>query len=75
MNEAEVDMESVDITIETARANYADVKPEVKVPALVDEDMCYFIMTELEQPLWTIGKQRFLMPEAFRHEVMFETAA
>ncbi|MFT6433206.1 MAG: glutathione S-transferase [Candidatus Azotimanducaceae bacterium] len=29
---------------------------------------------ELEQPLWTIGKHRFAIPEKYRHEVMFDTA-
>ena len=38
------------------------------------DDICYFVMTELEQPLWTIGKHRFALPEEYRHEVMFETA-
>lgn len=110
LNEADVGFEYVDITAETAPANYADLNPQGKVPALVDEDMCltesaaivnyvgmlveesnfipaslklrarydemsYFVMTELEQPLWTIGKHRFAIPEEFRHAVMFETAA
>ena len=26
-----------------------------------------FIVTELEQPLWTIGKHKFALPEAYRH--------
>ena len=39
------------------------------------DDICYFVMTELEQPLWTIGKHRFALPEEHRHEAMFSTAA
>lgn len=49
------------------------VPTDVERRAQYDE-MCYFVMTELEQPLWTIGKHRFALPEEFRHEVMFETA-
>ncbi|MCL2915852.1 glutathione S-transferase family protein [Shewanella corallii] len=26
-----------------------------------------FIVTELEQPLWTMGKHKFALPEAYRH--------
>lgn len=38
------------------------------------DDMCYFIMTDFEQPLWTIGKHRFALPEEHRREVVLETA-
>lgn len=30
------------------------------------DEMCYFILTELEQPLWSNGKHRFAIPEEFR---------
>ncbi|MCE9680574.1 glutathione S-transferase family protein [Shewanella sp. AS1] len=33
-----------------------------------------FIITELEQPLWTMGKHRFALPESQRQEVMLEVA-
>ncbi|MDB2386452.1 glutathione S-transferase family protein [Shewanella sp.] len=33
-----------------------------------------FITGELEQPLWTIGKHRFAIPEALRLEAMFAVA-
>ncbi|MCG9697743.1 glutathione S-transferase family protein [Shewanella sp. Isolate11] len=33
-----------------------------------------FIITELEQPLWTMGKHRFALPEAQRQEVMLSVA-
>jgi glutathione S-transferase len=38
------------------------------------DDMCYFVMTEFEQPLWSIGKHRFAIPEEYRIEDMFKTA-
>jgi glutathione S-transferase len=49
------------------------IPADVAVRAQYD-DICYFVMTELEQPLWTIGKHRFALPEEYRHEVMFDTA-
>lgn len=30
------------------------------------DQMCYFIVTELEQPLWSKGKHKFALPEAYR---------
>ncbi len=33
-----------------------------------------FIITELEQPLWTIGKHKFALPEELRQESMFAVA-
>lgn len=39
------------------------------------DNLCYFIMTDLEQPLWTIGKHMRLLPEAQRHEPVLKTAA
>ncbi len=33
-----------------------------------------FIISELEQPLWTIGKHKFALPEALRQLGMFEVA-
>ncbi|MEI6858494.1 MAG: glutathione S-transferase family protein [Shewanella sp.] len=33
-----------------------------------------FIITELEQPLWTIGKHKFALPEEIRQESMFAVA-
>ncbi|MEM8593326.1 MAG: glutathione S-transferase family protein, partial [Pseudomonadota bacterium] len=45
----------------------AQLIPEdgTKARARYDE-MCYFIMTELEQPLWTAGKHKFALPEEVR---------
>lgn len=62
------------ITESTAILNYlANKTPEAKlIPvdgsaerAKYDE-ICSFIVTELEQPLWTTGKHRFALPEEYR---------
>jgi glutathione S-transferase len=34
----------------------------------------YFALTELEQPLWTMGKHRFALPEEHRVPQIFKTA-
>lgn len=36
---------------------------------------CYFVLSELEQGLWTIGKHKFALPEEHRVEGIFETAS
>ncbi len=38
------------------------------------EQWCYFAVCELEQPLWTMGKHRFAIPEEYRVEEIFPTA-
>lgn len=35
---------------------------------------CFFVMSELEQPLWTITKHRFALPEKRRVPAVIETA-
>jgi len=30
------------------------------------DELCYFILTELEQPLWLVGKHRFVLPQEYR---------
>jgi glutathione S-transferase len=30
------------------------------------DEMCFFILAELEQPLWTKGKHKFALPEEYR---------
>jgi glutathione S-transferase len=35
---------------------------------------CFFVLSELEQPLWTIGKHRFAIPERYRIPAVVETA-
>ena len=38
------------------------------------DDLCYFVMTDFEQPLWTKGKHSFVLPEEQRQEAVIETA-
>jgi len=38
------------------------------------DDLCYFVMTDFEQPLWTMGKHRFALPEEQRKETVLDTA-
>ncbi len=33
------------------------------------DEVCFFIMAELEQPLWTLVKHRFALPEPYRRDV------
>jgi len=35
---------------------------------------CSFVISELEQPLWTMAKHKFAMPEKYRVAAMMETA-
>jgi glutathione S-transferase len=42
--------------------------------ALYDQ-WCLFVLTELEQPLWTIGKHRFALPKDWRVPAIIDTAA
>lgn len=35
---------------------------------------CYYVIGELEQPLWTIAKHRFAIPEKWRVAAVIETA-
>jgi glutathione S-transferase len=53
---------------------HPELLPEaLRQRARYDEVSC-FVMTELEQPLWTIGKHRFALPEVVRRPEIFETA-
>jgi len=38
------------------------------------DQWCFWICTELEQPLWSMGKHRFALPEEHRIDAMLETA-
>ena len=38
------------------------------------DQWCYFVLSELEQPLWTKGKHRFMLPEGLRVPAIVETA-
>ncbi len=46
----------------------------VKLRAKYDE-VCFFVLSDLEQPVSSIGKHRFALPEEFRIEKMADTAA
>ncbi len=35
---------------------------------------CYFVLTELEQPLWTMGKHKFVLPKEYRVREVQKTA-
>jgi len=39
------------------------------------DQWCFFVATELEQPLWTMAKHRFVLPEDKRVPAIMETAA
>ena len=59
----------------------ADCHPEKKlVPAVGTLDRarynqwCYFVMSELEQPLWTMGKHKFALPKEYRVRQVQKTA-
>lgn len=39
------------------------------------DQWCYFVLSELEQPLWTKGKHRFMLPKHLRVPAIIETAA
>ncbi len=47
---------------------------DIKRRALYD-DICCFILTELEQGLWTSGKHRFALPEEHRVPAILPTAS
>ncbi len=67
------------LTESAAIVNYAGIKSGKLIPKdLVGcsryDNFCYFIMTDLEQPLWTIGKHLRLLPEQYRRKEVVETA-
>jgi len=41
----------------------------------VYDQWCCFALSELEQPLWTIGKNKFALPKEQRCEQIFDTAS
>jgi len=50
--------------------------PEAGTAARARHDQwCYFTLTELEQPLWTMGKHRFALPKEQRVPAILDTAA
>lgn len=38
------------------------------------DEFCFFVLSDLEQPLWTTGKHRFVLPEEHRQDVIFPVA-
>ena len=49
--------------------------PKVSTPAYARlAELTYFILAELEQPLWSKGKHMFALPEEVRIPAMFDTA-
>jgi len=48
-------------------------KPRTVERALYDK-WCFFVMTELEQPLWTIFKHQFILPKKWRVSDIIDTA-
>ena len=49
--------------------------PKMSTPAYAKlDELIYFILAELEQPLWSKGKHMFALPEQYRIPAMFETA-
>ena len=68
------------LTESAAIINYIDtlsersfIPTEAQARASYDE-LAYFVLTELEQPLWSNGKHRFAIPEEYRVPQMLETA-
>ena len=45
----------------------------VKLKAKYDE-VCFFVLSDLEQPVWTNGKHRFAIPEEYRISEVLDTA-
>ncbi|MCB1920216.1 MAG: glutathione S-transferase family protein [Candidatus Competibacteraceae bacterium] len=48
--------------------------PAGSVERALYNQWCFFILSELEQPLWTITKHRFALPEKRRVPAIFDTA-
>ena len=53
----------------------SDLLPKASTPAYAKlDELTYFILAELEQPLWSKGKHMFALPEEVRIPAMFDTA-
>ncbi|AMO58070.1 hypothetical protein GZ77_20315 [Endozoicomonas montiporae] len=69
------------LTESAAMVNYiASLAPEKQLAPLDDnamrakyDEFCFFVLSDLEQPLWTAGKHRFVLPEKYRVEAIFNT--
>lgn len=69
------------LTESGAIVNYLATKSHIKtlIPTDIEarakyDELCYFIVAELEQGLWSNGKHRFALPEAQRVPDMLATA-
>ncbi|XOV89133.1 MAG: glutathione S-transferase family protein [Pseudomonadota bacterium] len=57
-----------------ARSGDATLVPGDPAPRARYDEISFFVMTDLEQPLWSIGKHRFALPEDVRLPGMLDTA-
>ena len=77
-----IDDDGFVLTESAAILNYlADKYPESKLapkPATQQrakyDEWCFFVLTELEQPLWTIGKHSFVLPDERRVPAILDIA-
>lgn len=69
-----VSTESAAIVNYAAALSKLPLMPTAPKSRAAYDDLCYFVMTELEQPLWSIGKHQFAIPEEYRIEAMLKTA-
>lgn len=56
-----------------AISNNAFISSGAKTRAQYDQ-LAFFVLSELEQPLWTTGRHKFAVPEEHRVEQVLETA-
>lgn len=73
-----------DFALSESAAIVTYVGQRAEVPGLVPpaggreraryDQWCFFVCTELEQPLWTMTKHRFALPRDWRVPAMLETA-
>jgi len=68
------------LTESAAILNYIDALAEEQfIPSSAQDrakydELAFFVLSELEQPLWTTGKHKFAIPEEHRVEQVLETA-
>ena len=69
------------LTESAAMLNYiASLAPKKNLMPISDlkakaqyDDFCYFVLSDLEQPLWSKGKHKFVLPKEHRIPQMLET--
>ncbi|HJN49523.1 MAG: glutathione S-transferase family protein [Pseudomonadales bacterium] len=67
--------ESAAIVNYLALLSDGDLMPSTPSSRARYDEICYFVMTDFEQPLWSIGKHSFALPEEQRVKEMLATAA